>query len=142
MKPQTGAFLDKVRELLDQADTIADVGLNELAGRTAYLAAVHAAQTLIFENTDEIVTSHKGVQGEFWRLTKDEPRVDEELRAFLPRAYRFKRIIDYKTGFGSHTSAPKLRVTPLRLRAGSWIASRPLFRRTVTRRTCQICRKP
>jgi hypothetical protein len=54
---QTGAFLDKVRELLQQADTVMSVGLNEVAGRTAYLAALHAAQALIFENTNKIVSS-------------------------------------------------------------------------------------
>jgi uncharacterized protein (UPF0332 family) len=61
MKPQTAAFLDKARELLDQANTMTGVGLNEPAGRTAYLAALHAAQALIFENTKKVVSSHKGV---------------------------------------------------------------------------------
>ena len=42
-----------------------DVGLNEPAGRTAYLAALHGAQALIFENTSKVVISHKGVQSEF-----------------------------------------------------------------------------
>jgi uncharacterized protein (UPF0332 family) len=104
MKPQTEAFLDKARELLEQANTMLGVQLNEPAGRTAYLAALHAAQSLIFENTSKVVSSHKGVQSEFWRLTKDEPRVDDELRAFLSRAYSFKRIADYETGPGSHIS--------------------------------------
>lgn len=109
MKPQTGAFLDKARELLDQADTVMGVGLNEAAGRTAYLAALHAAQALIFENASKVVTSHKSVQSEFWRLTKDQPRVDDELRAFLSRAYNFKRIADYETGPDSHISAETAR---------------------------------
>ena len=43
------------------------------------------------------------------RLTKDEPRVDDELRAFLPRAYSFKRIADYETGPGSHISTETAR---------------------------------
>jgi len=115
------------------------VGLNEAAGRTAYLAALHAAQALIFEHTSKVVSSHKGVQSEFWRLTKDEPRVGDELRAFLPRAYSFKRIADYETG-PPHTSAPKPHATLLRLRGSSWIASPLSFRRTVTRRTHQIPR--
>ncbi|MGA8028061.1 MAG: HEPN domain-containing protein [Bryobacteraceae bacterium] len=109
MKPQSGAFLDKARELLDQANTMMGVGLNEPAGRTAYLGALHAAQALIFENTSKVVTSHKGVQGEFWRLTKDEPRVDDELRAFLSRAYKFKRIADYDTGPAAHINAETAR---------------------------------
>ena len=109
MKPQTAAFLEKARELLDQATTMMGVGLNEPAGRTAYLGALHAAQALIFENTDKVASSHRGVQSEFWRLTKDDPRVDDELRAFLSRAYRFKRIADYETGPGSHISAETAR---------------------------------
>ena len=64
---------------------------------------------MIFENTDKVVSSHSGAQSEFARLTKDEPRVDDELRAFLPRAYRFKRIADYETGPGSHISAETAR---------------------------------
>ena len=43
MKPQTAAFLDKARELLDQGNTMMDVHLNEAASRAAYLAAMHAA---------------------------------------------------------------------------------------------------
>jgi uncharacterized protein (UPF0332 family) len=111
VKPQTGAFLEKARELLNQAITMMDVGLNEPAGRTAYLAALHAAQALIFENISKVVSSHRGVQSGFWLLTKDEPRVDDELRAFLSRAYRFKRIADYDTGPGSHISAETARAT-------------------------------
>jgi hypothetical protein len=42
-------------------------------------------------------------------LTKDDPRVDDELRAFLPRAYRFKKIADYETGPASHISAETAR---------------------------------
>jgi hypothetical protein len=38
MKPQTGAFLDKSRALLDQADTMLRVGITDAAGRTAYMA--------------------------------------------------------------------------------------------------------
>jgi uncharacterized protein (UPF0332 family) len=55
VKTQTGAFLDKSRELLDQADTMLGVNLNEVAGRTAYLAGLHAAQALIFERTGKII---------------------------------------------------------------------------------------
>jgi uncharacterized protein (UPF0332 family) len=93
MKPQTAAFLEKAREVLDQANTMMGVGLNEPAARSTYLGALHAAQALIFENTDEVASSHRGVQGEFWRLTKDNRRVDDELRAFLSRAYRFNLLL-------------------------------------------------
>jgi uncharacterized protein (UPF0332 family) len=89
---QAGAFLDKSRELLDQANTMLGVNLNEVAGRTAYLAGLHAAQALIFESTGKIIKRHRGVQNELQRLTKDEPRFDLELRAFLGRTYNLKAI--------------------------------------------------
>jgi uncharacterized protein (UPF0332 family) len=44
VKPQAAAFLEKSRELLEHAETMLTAGLNEDAGRTAYLAGFHAAQ--------------------------------------------------------------------------------------------------
>ena len=102
MKSQTGAFLEKAGELIDQAGTMLNVGLAEAAGRTAYLAGLHAAQALIFERTGRIIKRHRGVRNELWKLTKDEPRFDAELHAFLGRAYNLKEIADYITGPGSH----------------------------------------
>jgi uncharacterized protein (UPF0332 family) len=93
----TGAFLDKSRGLLGQADTMLAVGLTDAAGRTAYLAGLHAAQALIFERTSKVIKRHRGVQNELQRLTKDEPRFDPELRAFLVRTYNLKAIADYDT---------------------------------------------
>jgi len=85
MKPQTGSFLDKSRALLVQADTMLGVGLTDAAGRTAYMAGLHAAQALIFERTSRVIKRHRGVQSELRRLTKDDPRFDLELSAFLGR---------------------------------------------------------
>ena len=51
MTPEAGRFLTKASELLDQAETMLGVGLNEAAGRTAYLAGFHAAQAFIYEST-------------------------------------------------------------------------------------------
>lgn len=59
------------------------VGLNDAAGRTAYLARFHAAQTLIFERHGKVLKTHHGVHTEFLRLTKDDPRLDEDMRSFL-----------------------------------------------------------
>ena len=109
MKEQTSAYLDKARELLDQAETIFGTGLYEPAGRTAYLAGFHAAQALIFETTGRIYKSHGGLQGEFRRLVRNDPRVDDHIRAFLGRTYDLKAIADYETGPGSHISAEKAR---------------------------------
>ena len=105
MKPETALFLEKSRELLDQAETMLEVGLNGAAGRTAYLAGFHAAQAFIFETTGRVFKRHSSVQGEFGRLVKDDPRFDTALRTFLPRAYNLKSIADYGTGPGSHVTA-------------------------------------
>jgi len=87
VKEQTSAYLDKARELLDNADAILRIDLYEAAGRTAYLAGFHAAQAFIFETSGRIYKTHSGVHGEFSRLVKDDPRVDDQLRAFLGQAY-------------------------------------------------------
>jgi uncharacterized protein (UPF0332 family) len=109
VKPQTALFLDKARQQLQRADTMLGVGLNEDAGRAAYLAGLHAAQALIFENTDKARKKHSGVQREFARLVKDDARFDVQLRAFLPRTYNLKAIADYETGPGSKVSPESAR---------------------------------
>jgi uncharacterized protein (UPF0332 family) len=45
--------------------------LADEAGRAAYLAGLHAAQALIFENTGKVIKRHRGVQRELARLMKD-----------------------------------------------------------------------
>jgi uncharacterized protein (UPF0332 family) len=111
MKPQTGAFLDKSRELLDQAGTMLEVGLTDAAGRTAYLAGLHAAQALIFERSGRTIRRHRVVRNELWRLTKNDQRFDPALQAFLGRAYGLKEIADYETGPDSHISDELARST-------------------------------
>ncbi|MGO9742002.1 MAG: HEPN domain-containing protein [Roseiarcus sp.] len=104
MNAGTARFLAKARRLLREADVIGSVGLNEAAGRSAYLAGFHAAQALIFERDGRILKTHNGVRGEFLRLTRHEPLIDPELRAFLSSAYNLKAIADYETGPGSEVS--------------------------------------
>jgi uncharacterized protein (UPF0332 family) len=70
VKEQTSAYLDKARELLDNADAVLRIDLYETAGRTAYLAGFHAAQALIFETSGRIYKTHSGVHGEFSRLVE------------------------------------------------------------------------
>jgi uncharacterized protein (UPF0332 family) len=60
-----------------------ETGLNYDAGRAAYLAAFHAAEALIFERTGKVPKTHKGVNIEFLRLTKDDPRFPPDQRGFL-----------------------------------------------------------
>jgi uncharacterized protein (UPF0332 family) len=109
VKGQTAAFLEKSRELLDEAEAIMSVHRHEAAARTAYLAGFHVAQALIFETSGRVYKSHSGVNAEFNRLVKGDPRVDDQIRAFLGRTYNLKAIADYVTGPGSHISAEMAR---------------------------------
>ncbi|HJS84700.1 MAG TPA: HEPN domain-containing protein [Acetobacteraceae bacterium] len=101
MTPQAARFPEKAEKLLAEAGTMLKVGLSDAAGRTADLAAYHAAQVFLFERLQKVLKTHSGVQSEFLRLTKDDPRVDPALRSFLSRAYNLKTIADYETGPGS-----------------------------------------
>ena len=105
MKEQSNAFLEKARSFLAKAQDLLDAHhWPDEAGRAAYLAGLHGAQALIFEHTGNIIKRHRGVQRELGRLTKDDPRFDRELRAFLGRTYDLKAIADYETGPGSEVS--------------------------------------
>jgi len=107
VKPETARFLEKARDLVAQADTMLNVGLNDAAGRTAYLAGYNAAKALLFEHRNRNYTSHGRVQTNFAQLTKDDARIDPHLRAFLSNAYNLKRLADYETGPGSEVSAER-----------------------------------
>jgi len=102
--PEASRFLAKAQVLLKHATTMLSVSLNEDAGRTAYLAGFHAAQAFIFENTQKVFKSHRGVQTEFLRLTKDDPRFKADQRIFLSQSYNLKAIADYEPGPGSEIS--------------------------------------
>ncbi len=63
MKPQSAAFFEKARELLDEAEKELAISLCAAAARTAYLAGFHAAQALLFESTGKLSKTHTGVRG-------------------------------------------------------------------------------
>jgi len=109
VKPQTEAYLKKSRELLDHAETMLRVDLEDEAGRTAYLAGFHAAQALIFEKHGRVFKTHAGVHAEFARLVKDDQRIDSELRAFLGLTFQLKLVADYECGPDSHVAAESAR---------------------------------
>lgn len=100
-------FLAKAAKLLSEAETMLTVNLNEAAGRSAYLAGFHAAQALIFEHLGKVLKTHAGVHAEFLRLTRDDSRLDADLRVFLSRSYNLKAVADYETD-------PETGVTPTR----------------------------
>lgn len=104
MTPEAVQFIAKAHTLLDQADVMLGAGLPDAAGRNAYLASFHAAQALIFERDGKTHKTHNGVQTEFLRLTRDDARLDADMRLFLARSYNLKAIADYETGPDSEIS--------------------------------------
>jgi uncharacterized protein (UPF0332 family) len=96
--PQAERFLQNAEDHLKRGRIMVADGLNDDSGRAAYLAGFHAAQALIFERTGKVLKSHKAVNIEFLRLTKDEPHFSPERRGFLSRAYDFKAVADYDVG--------------------------------------------
>jgi uncharacterized protein (UPF0332 family) len=98
LTPEAARYLAKARLTLDHARTMLTVNLTEDAGRASCLAGYQAAQALIFERTGRATKTHKGAQTEFARLAVSEPRIDAELRRFLPQAYDLKAICDYELG--------------------------------------------
>ena len=105
MTPEAADFLAKSQELLGRAPALLVQGFTDDAGRAAYLAGFHAAQALIFEKLGRSPKTHSGVQSTFARITKNEPLLDQKMRAFLGRAYNLKAVADYETGRGSKVTA-------------------------------------
>ena len=98
MKPETADCLTKARECLDGAKQIARLALPQVAAREAYLAAFHAAEAYIFEQTGRTVKTHRGLRTTFSRLARNEPCIATEYLTFLARAYELKSIADYSVG--------------------------------------------
>jgi uncharacterized protein (UPF0332 family) len=66
--PEADRYLDKARQSLAHARAILAIELGEDAGRAAYLGAFHAAQALIFERTNRVAKTHRGVHAQFLKL--------------------------------------------------------------------------
>ena len=98
MKPQTSAYLDSADEGIRDAKKILAINIPRQAARLAYYAQFHAAQALIFERSNKVAKSHKGVDKEFHRLALAEPTFTFGLAATLSAAYHFKQVADYEAG--------------------------------------------
>jgi uncharacterized protein (UPF0332 family) len=83
MTPEAREHLDRACEYLTKGRSLLDVlHFADEAGRAAYLAGFHAAEALISERTGKVARTHEGVNSQFHRLTRDDPGIDTELRAF------------------------------------------------------------
>lgn len=98
MKIETQRYLDKARQTLANGRIILSVNLGDEAGRSAYLAAFHAAQAFIFDRSGQITKTHKGVHTQFASLAMEEPGISLALRRFLQQAYGLKAVADYEMG--------------------------------------------
>jgi uncharacterized protein (UPF0332 family) len=110
LTPEAGLFLDKARKSLEEAETVLAIDLHEAAGRAAYLAGFHAAQAFISERAGRSVKIQKGVHGELYRLTKNDPDFTADLRAFLSRTSDLKTVADYEIGPDARISPEQARV--------------------------------
>lgn len=115
--PETAGHLAKAGRCLANARLSLSFELTDDAGRGAYLTAYHAAQAFVFERTGKLAKTHEGVQREFHRLARDEPRIDEAFPPFLTQAYNLKAVADYETG-------PDSEIPPEHARAAIEMAAR------------------
>jgi uncharacterized protein (UPF0332 family) len=89
--PEAARDLAKAREDLIDARQIAGIGLATPAARSAYYAAFHAAQAMIFDRTGRVARTHAGVRSEFARLAKGDGRIDRSMTTFLAKAYQYRK---------------------------------------------------
>ena len=110
MRPEAADYLEKARGFLNKArDWLEAVHYGDETARTAYLAAFHAAQALLFERTGRVVKTHRGVRTAFARLAEEDSRLDKTLTRFLARGYQQKEIVDYAIGPQSFISETEAR---------------------------------
>lgn len=100
--------MEKAQDLLGDARIAFGVGLNNSAGRDAYLAGFHAAQSYIFEVTGKTSKTHNGVQNLFFQLAVKDDTIPDFIRTFVSRAYNLKAVADYETGPGSRIPVEKV----------------------------------
>ena len=98
MKQQTADLLAAAEKSLAQAHGVQGISYPDQAARLAYYAMFHSAQALIFERTDQISKTHKGVRSLFHKVALSEAAINPELSRDLTNTYRFKQAADYETG--------------------------------------------
>ncbi|HYZ62190.1 MAG TPA: HEPN domain-containing protein [Acetobacteraceae bacterium] len=87
--------MEKAQRSLQSGHLLLANGFHDEAGRSAYLAAFHAAQAFTVRRTGKEPKTHSGLRSEFARLARDEPRIERRYVAFLARAFELKTWADY-----------------------------------------------
>jgi uncharacterized protein (UPF0332 family) len=99
LTPEAQNHLHKAREDLAKARAVLEqLHYGDEAGRLAYLAAFHAAQALIAERTSRTAKTHAGVHSQFHLLTRNDARIEADLRGFLSDGFDLKTVSDYGVG--------------------------------------------
>jgi uncharacterized protein (UPF0332 family) len=86
----------KPRESLEFARYALAGEYTEEAGRSAYMAAYHAAVALISARTSKSPKTHSGTRSEFARLAREEPGISREHVSLLGWSYELKNVADYE----------------------------------------------
>ena len=68
----------------------------EEAGRSAYMAAYHAALAFISARTGKSPKTHSGTRSEFARLVREPPSISREQVSLLDWSYELKNVADYE----------------------------------------------
>lgn len=90
------AHIVKAREALEFARYALAGEYTEEAGRSAYMAAYHAALAFISARTGKSPKTHSGTRSEFARLAREEPDISREQVSLLGRSYELKNVADYE----------------------------------------------
>lgn len=92
---QADSLIVKARENIAFARYALAGEYTDEAGRSAYMAAYHAALAFIFARTGKSPKTHSGTRSEFARLARDEPRISREQVSLLGWSYELKSVADY-----------------------------------------------
>lgn len=96
----------KARESLTFARYALAGDCTEQAGRSAYMAAYHAAMAFVLARSGKSPNTHSGARSEFARLARAEPGTSREQVSLLGWSYELKNAADYEEGAAvSHAEA-------------------------------------
>lgn len=95
MKERVSKHIEKAKSSLVKAQAILEIELFDDAGRSAYIAAFHAALAFIAQRSDKTPKTHNGTRSVFADLARQEPVIDRMYTAFLAESYKLKTCADY-----------------------------------------------
>lgn len=107
MTQEAALHLAKAQKLIATARRHLQQGFANDAARDAYLAAFHATQAYIVDHAGRAAKTHSGAHTQFAQLATRDPRITEEMRSYLPKAFRLKAVADYEFGEEAEIPPPR-----------------------------------